>query len=286
MLYRYAFRLFGDFAKFLEDLFPGLRDDLKRAGIKISTQEYIASSLFISFLSFLIVLPFLALFLSIASGSFLFSYLMAISVSIGIPVLVFIIHINYPKTIVQEREKKVEKALPFSVLYLSSIISSGLPLHKAIKFFVEVGDENEFKREMTKIVEDIEFYGIDINSALERAISRSPSKKLKEFLYGLLATLRAGSDVYVFMKERAAEYMMDYRRKLLEFSRVMTIYIQIYLTSIILGTIFFTVLTSIISVMGAQPNLLGMQTLMIFVFLPAISLLFIFLIKKAEPAWE
>ncbi|MEM4511522.1 MAG: type II secretion system F family protein [Nanopusillaceae archaeon] len=286
MLYKYAFRIFGDFAKYIEDLFPDLKDNLKKAGMKISPQEYIAYSLFISLISFLVVLPFLALFLSIASGSFLFSYLMAISISIGIPVLVFFIYINYPKTIVQQREKDLEKVLPFSVLYLSSIVSSGLPLHKAIKFFVEFSDENEFRKEMKKIVEDIEFYGLDINSSLERAINRSPSKKFKEFLYGLLATIRSGGDLYTFFKEKASEYMMDYRRRLMEFSRAMTIYIQIYLTSIVLGTIFFTVLTSIISIMGGQQNILGLQTLMIFIFLPSVSILFIFLVKKSEPTWE
>ncbi|MEM0333070.1 MAG: type II secretion system F family protein [Candidatus Aenigmatarchaeota archaeon] len=286
MLSKYSFRLFGDLARFFEDFFPDLKDDLKRAGIKLSSQEYLASSLFVSIVSFLVVLPFMALFLSIASGSFLFSYLMAISISLGIPILVFFIHVNYPKTIIKQREKDLEKVLPFSTLYLSSIVSSGLPFHRAIKFFVEFSDENEFRKEIKKIVEDIDFYGLDINSAIERAINRSPSKKFKEFLYGLLATTRSGGNLYNFFKEKSNEYMMDYRRKLYEFSRAMTIYIQIYLISIVLGTIFFTVLTSVISVMGAQQNILGLQTLMIFIFLPAISILFIFLVKKSEPSWE
>jgi len=286
MFEKYAFRLFGDVAKSLEKYFPDLAEDLKKSNIKLSPQEYIANSLFMSLLSFLIVLPFLALFFSLASKSFLFAYLTSILISIGLPSLVFFIHINYPKTIVQQREKDIDKALPFSTLYLGSILSSGLPLNKAIKVYTEFSEENEIRKELKKVVEDTEFYGLDIMTSLERAIKRSPSRKFREFLYGLLSVLRSAGNLYFFMKERVTEYMLDYKRKLSEFSRAMTIYIQIYLVSIVLGTIFFTVLTSLISILGGAQNILGMQFFMIFIFLPMISFLFIFLVKKAEPTWE
>jgi archaellum biogenesis protein FlaJ (TadC family) len=67
----------------------------------------------------------------------------------------------------------------------------------------------------------------------------------------------------------------------------MTIYTEIYLVSVVLGTIFFIILTSIVSAIGgATQNTLGLQLLMIFVFLPAVSILFLFLVKKAQPSWE
>ncbi|MEM5815229.1 MAG: type II secretion system F family protein [Candidatus Aenigmatarchaeota archaeon] len=286
MLEKYAFRLFGDMAKKVEDYFPDLKDDLKKANLKISTQEYIAISFFMSFLSFFILLPFLAFFLSIASKSFLFSYLTAILIGIGIPMVVFFIHLNYPKSIVQQREKEIDKFLPFSTLYLNSILTSNLPLNKAFKIYVDFSVENEVRREFKKLVEDIEFYGLDILTALERAINRSPSRKFREFLYGILATLRSGGNLYSFLRERVQTYMLDYKRKLSEFSRSMSIYTQIYLTSIVLGTIFFTILTSLISVLGGTQNIIEMQFLMIFIFLPIVSIFFLFLVKKAEPAWE
>ena len=287
MISKYAFRLFGDVAKKMEAYFPELKNDLKRADLKISSQEYIANALFASLLSFIVTLPFLAFSLSIAIGTFLFSYLMTITLTVVLPVSVFFIYLNYPKSLIKDREKKIDSYLPFSTLYLTSILSSGLPFHKALRVFIEFSGHKSVVEEMRKIVNDIEFYGLDTISALERAINRTPSRKLRELLYGILATIRSGGNIFTFMKERTSDFFMDYRRKLFEFSRSMTIYTQIYLVAVILGTIFFIILTSVVSAIGgAAQNILGLQLFMIFVFLPMISILFLFLVKKAQPAWE
>jgi flagellar protein FlaJ len=287
MISKYAFRLFGDFSRKIEPYFPDLKDELKKADLKISPQEYIANALFASLLSFMITLPSLAFFISFASASFLFGYLTSVTLAIGLPIIVFLIYINYPKSIIKEREKKIDTYLPFSTLYLSSIISSGLPLHKAIKTFTEFSEHKDFVSEMKKIVNDVEFYGLDILTALERAASRTPSRKLREFLYGILATIRSGGNVYTFVKERTADFFIDYRRKLADFSHSMTIYTEIYLVSVVLGTIFFIILTSVVSAIGgATQNILSLQLFMIFIFLPTVSILFLYLVKKAQPFWE
>ncbi|MGC9200395.1 MAG: type II secretion system F family protein [Candidatus Aenigmatarchaeota archaeon] len=287
MISKYAFRLFGDFAKNLEPYFPELKEELKKADLKFSAQEYIANTLFVSFLSFLVCLPFLALSFSVASGNFLLAYTSSITVAIILPISVFFIYLNYPKSIIKDREKKIDQYLPFSTLYLSSILSSGIPLSKAFKIFVEFSTHESIVNEIKKIINDIEFFGLDIVTALERAIVRTPSRKFREFLYGMLATIRAGGNLHVFVKERSSEYMLDYKRKLSEFSHSMTIYTEIYLISIVLGTVFFVILTSVISAIGgATQSIIPMQIFMIFVFLPVISSLFLFLVKRATPAWD
>ncbi len=287
MISKYAFALFGDVAKKIEPYFSDLKEELKKANLKISPQEYIANALFASLITFMLVLPSLAFSLSIISASFLFGYLTAITLTIFLPVIVFLIYLNYPKSIIKEKEKEIDSYLPFSTLYFSSILSSGVPLHKAIKIFVEFSGHGAVVNEMKKIADDMEFFGLDIVSALERAVNRTPSRKFREFLYGLLGVIRSGGNIYHFVRERTSEYLLDYKRKLSEFSRSMTIYTEIYLVAIVLGTIFFVILTSIVSALGiGAQDILGIQLFMILVFLPMISILFLFLIKKAQPFWE
>ncbi|MCC5994121.1 MAG: type II secretion system F family protein [Candidatus Aenigmarchaeota archaeon] len=286
MISTYAFRLFGDLAKKAEPYFPELREDLKKANLKISSQEYLANAFFASLLTFIIILPILAFSISLASASFLFGYLTSVTLATLLPLLVFFIYIRYPKSLVMQREKEIDTFLPFSTLHLSSILGSGLPLHKAFHTFTEFSEKNAVVDEFRKIVYDIEFYGLDVLSALERAIARTPSRKFREFLYGILSTIRSGGNVYIFVKEKTADFFLDYKRKLSEFSHSMTIYTEIYLVSVILGTIFFVVLTSIVSTLGTLQNILPLQLFMIFVFLPAVSLLFLFMVRRAQPFWE
>ncbi|MDT7858550.1 MAG: type II secretion system F family protein [Candidatus Aenigmarchaeota archaeon] len=286
MFSRYAFRLFGDLAKKIEPYFPFLKEELKRADLKISPQEYLANALFASLITFMLILPVVSFSISFTFGSFLFGYLTSITLTIILPIIVFIIYLNYPKRIIKNREKEIDKYLPFSSLYLSSILSSGLPLHKAIKTYTEFSQHEAIYEEIKKIVNDIEFFGLDIETALERAINRTPSRKFREFLYGILATMRSGGNIYTFVKERTTDFFIEYRRKLSEFSHSMTIYTEIYLVAVFLGTIFFIILTSVVAALGEAQNVLGLQLFMIFVFLPSISTLFLFLIKRAQPFWE
>jgi len=122
---------------------------------------------------------------------------------------------------------------------------------------------------------------------LERAVNRTPSRKFREFLYGILATIRSGGNVYMFVKERTTDFFIDYRRKLSEFSHSMTIYTEIYLVAVVLGTIFFIILTSVVSAWWCNSKYFRFTTLHDFCFFTnAVSILFLFLVKKAQPFWE
>ena len=135
----------------------------------------------------------------------------------------------------------------------------------------------------------MDVFGLDVNTALERAVERSPSKLFKELIWGMLSTIRSGGDVSIYLKESAVNMVNEYRRKLYEFSHQLTIYIEVYLTSIVLGAIFFTILTSIMSGIAAgvdAASMIVMQFILIFGFIPLVSTLFIFMIKSVTPGGE
>lgn len=133
----------------------------------------------------------------------------------------------------------------------------------------------------------MEVFGLDANSSLERAIDRSSSKTFKELLWGILSINKSGGDLNVFLKEKSKVLMEEYRRRMYEFSHQLTIYIEVYLTAVIMGAIFFSILTSIMSgLTGMGSESMMLQFVLIFIFLPAISAVFIILIRSATPSSE
>jgi len=286
-LSRLAFRLFSGYASQMEGFFPELRVDLKRAGMKISSVEYLANALMIAFFVFLATLPILSFVLGFFLADPLFSFLTAITFSLFATIGTFFIYLNYPKTVIRDREKALDRYLPFAALYLSTVMSSKLPLHQGLKIFSKFSGYEAVAQEVNKINEDVDLFGLDINTALERAIIRCPSRKFRELLYGILATIRSGGNLHIYLKEKAQSYMLDYRRKLSEFAHSMTIYTEIYLTAVILGAVFFTILTSImVGIAGGSTNVVGLQFFLIFIFIPLISMLFMYMVKAAQPGGE
>lgn len=282
-----AFRLFNSVSEKAVKYFSDVKFDLKKANAGYSLQEYLSIAIFTSLLAFMIQLPVLSFLFGFVFKSFLFSFVFSVTLSFGTTIFVFLFILNYPKLTIKDKEKDIDNNIPFAALYLSTVAGSKLPLHKTFEIFSKFAAEGEMKRQINEINEDVKVFGIDINTALERAVQRSPSKNLKELIYGMLSTIRSGADLPVYLKEKSTSFMAEYRRKLYEFSRALTVYIEVYLTSIVLGAIFFTILTAIISgISGAAGNIILLQFFLVFVFLPLISVIFILLVKSVTPGGE
>lgn len=284
-----SFRFFSQFSENIEHFFGDLKKDLKRARIKISFQEYMSIAIMTCFIIFLTMFPALSLFFGFIFVNVLLAFLSSLSICLGITIVTFFIFVSYPGMIIKEKEKKIDNALPFAALYLSTVASSQLPLHKIFEIFSKYSDYGELTKEIQSITDDVEVFGIDINTAVERAVQRSPSKALKELLWGILSTVRSGGDLSKYLKEVAVNQMNEYRRKVYEFSHTLTIYIEIYLTAMVLGAIFFTILTSIMSGIGGGSgggNVIMMQFMIIFLFMPVISTMFIWMVKSSTPGSE
>lgn len=283
-----ALKFFGRYSENISIFFPDLKIDLKKARMNLSSQEYISISMLITFLVFLIEVPALSYVFGFVFKSFLPGLITAFTISVAFSVLIFILFTKYPKTVIGERSRKLDAALPFVSLYLSAIGGTKLPLYKMFEIFSEFSKYEEITEEIDLINKDIKVFGFDVHSALQRAVERSPSKKFKDLLGGILSTSISGGDISIYLREKANELLEDYRRKLSEFSKSIVMLTEIYLTLVILGGIFFIILTSIFSGMGGgiAKNVVLLQSFIIFLFLPLTSLLFVLYIKAKTPGWE
>ncbi len=285
---RTAFRFLGGYSESVSIFFPDLKQDLKKARMKTSAQEYISTSMLTTFLVFLLEVPILSYIFGTVFRSFLFSFITGFTTSVLLSIVIFVLFTKYPKTVISERSKKLDDSLPFASLYLSSIAGTKLPLDKVFKIFAKFSKYGEITEEVNLINKDITMFGFDMHTALERAVDRSPSKNFKELLWGILSTSVSGGDVSIYLREKADGLMQDYRRKLSEFAKEIMLFTEIYLTAIIVGAIFFVILTSIFSGISSTigSNIILLQALIIFIFLPLTSLAFIILIKSSTPGGE
>jgi len=285
---RLAFRLFGEIGEKASTYFSDIKLDLKKSRMKISAQEYLSKAILTSFFIFLIMMPVLSFLFGIVFQSFMFSFISSITASIFISVGLFFLFLNYPKLIIKQRAKKIDAALPFASLYLSTAASSKLPIYKSFETFAKFSGYGPVSEEISLITNDMKTFGLDVNTALERGVERTPSKSFKEILWGILSTIRAGGDLAVYLKEKARNLMEDYRRRFYEYSHSLTIFIEIYLTLIVIGAIFFTILTAIISgiMLGGATDIVFMQFILIFLFIPIISIMFMYLVKNSSPGGE
>ena len=282
---KFALNLFGKFIIPHINFFSDLRSDLKKSGLKKTVEEYLSSTFLTITVLYVVEVLTISYIFALLGFNTLFSIFMATTLGLGISFLFLLIFLNYPKFLIRDKARSIDKSLPFAGIYLSTIASSRLPPHKTFEIFSKFEEFGEISAEAKRMVSDMKAFGMNIYDSIERAIQRTASNDFRELLWSISSTMRSGGDLSVYLREKSVTYLNAYRRRLTEFSRSLAIYLEIYLTAIVLGSIFFTILTSIMSGLGglATPAIVFIQFFLIFLFIPLVSIAFIILIKNASP---
>jgi len=270
------------------NLFESIKPDLLKANIDLSLLEYVYVMFFSILLFFIVEFPLVTIITSIVLKDILLAVLFSFTLNIVIVLIVFFIFYTYPSLVAGKRKKDIDSALPFASTYMAAIANSGAPpitMFGVISQFKEYG---EVSKEAEKIYRDVKVFGMDLTGALRKTANRTPSEELKELLWGLDNVLTTGGNLSDFLHEKSRLFIADYGRKLQEYSRTLSVLIEIYLTLVLVGSIFFIIITALMSIIGGGGGMGGylsfIQFLVIFIVLPFMSIGFIVLLKAVSPS--
>ena len=247
-----------------------------------TVEEYVSISLFISSLNFFVEVILFAFIFALFTD-ILTALLLGLTLGAIVSGLLFLLFYTYPSTLAKSRANKIRKLLPIAAAYMTTVSSSKLPsihIFKTISRFKEYG---EVSKEARSIVNDVEILGMSLSSAIKRRARKTPSREFSELLWGMNAVNAAGGDMTAYLKEKTEELMNDYRRRIRKYAQDLSVYIEIYMTLIITGSIFFIVLSSTISMISGTLGTVVIQTFVVLVLLPIVSIAFMLIAKGVSP---
>ncbi|MBI1972001.1 MAG: type II secretion system F family protein [Candidatus Aenigmarchaeota archaeon] len=291
MLNKIAFKYFGGIVKPYLKHFDPLREGLVKADMRVSIHEYVSNMVFVSFMIMLVGWPTVSLLLGLAFGyaqisSVALAVTMSFTLSLVLSSMSFAAMYYYPSLSASSRKRKIENSLPFGTMYMATIASSGAPPTKMFKIISDFSEFGELSREVSRIYTDTEIFGMDVKTALQKASERTPSEKFKDLLWGLSTIITTGGSMSEYLHEKSKSYMADFRRSIKDYSEQMSLYIEMYITLIIVGSVFFLILSAVMTAISPTSSVISIQFFVIFIFLPMISVGFIFLSKGISPTEE
>lgn len=276
-------RFFEDIIKLIKPYFADIRGDLQKANMNYTVDEWLSIALMTTSVTFIIENIIIAFILGLLGFHPLTAVLLSFTLSLTVSASLFLFFYSYPVTKSKNRENKIKKLLPFSVSYLAAISSAKVPpivLFKTLSGFKEYGEVAE---EAATITKNVEVFGMTFLSALKSQARKTSSRELKELLWGMSNVISSGGDLSIFLNQKSDELMSDYRRRIRKYAQDLSLFVEVYLTLIITGSIFFIVLSSIISTISGGLGAVATQTMVVFILLPMISVGFILLIKSISP---
>jgi flagellar protein FlaJ len=264
--------------------FKSLAGALNRANIDILFSAYVAVILFSSFLALCAgILIALVLFFANPSLAMLAKVIL---IPILLPIVTFFVVYYYPSTERGTIARKIEQELPFAVIHMSAISGSGIEPVEIFKIITVSKDYPFLRKELRKVLNQINLYGYDLVTALNNVIKNSPSQRLSELFAGLSTTISSGGSLGEFFQKRAETLLVDYRLEREKYTKVAETFMDIYISVVIAAPMILMLLLIMVSISGFQvPFSPGEMTAMIILAIAIINILFIGVLQLKQPTY-
>jgi flagellar protein FlaJ len=280
MFNKVALKLFGRLVSPYTEYFEGLKYSMRKARMVETVQQYLSNVVFVSFAAFLVSIVVGSAFFSFMIPQMTYAYTLSIIISFLVAGITFFLGFYYPSTKSKMISSQIERSLPFAVSYMATTASSGTNPINLFKMLSLRG--GEVGKEASRIYTNVTSLGMSLSSALQRAAMRSSSPIFSDLLWGMLSIVTTGGDMESYLRNKSKTYMSQYRRMLNDYAKQITLYTEIYITLVIVGSLFFIVLIAIISPLTGI-GALFVQTLLVFFVIPLVSVGFIVLLKAVSP---
>lgn len=270
--------------------YSDLEKALEASRLRVTTSEFLASSLFFSLIAMLLG-AFVGILISYVlrrgfgieyiyfGGMILEFWKVQIVLSLIMSLLFFgftrYIFLSYPYYVASSRKSKIDSALPHAVNMLLGMAKGNVPMISAIRFIAENKHLfSELSVEFEKIVVLVEM-GRDLESAMKFVAETTPSEKLRIFLENFIDVYRGGGNVLDYLKAKSEQFFSEKERFYTLYTESMQIIAEIYLALFIVAPLFFLIVLVVFNMIGGAS--LQLYRIFAYTLLPTGSLLILWL---------
>jgi len=277
--------LFGGVVDKYPDFFSSVKDDLTKANIKIPFRSYVGMIFLTSSIVYFVSLFALIFALNFFVVSFLMKIIFLLFIPFLISVVCFVILVFYPYQKMLGRGKDIETNLPFLLMHMGAIAASGAPPQGIFRLMSEFEEYGEVSYEMKKIVRNIDVFGIDPLTSIRQVAEKSPSKSLKQVLFGFITTTESGGDIRSYLKNTGQQALFEWRIKRERFLQQLSAYAEFYTGLLIAAPLFiialFAIMNMISPTMGGF-NILDLMKISIYIIVPVLNIVFLIFLRGVE----
>jgi flagellar protein FlaJ len=283
-------------AKILASWIPNLRNDLLKSNMYISAEGMISISMLFMIIG--IVPVAIGMYLLIRAG--LTIGIIALPAILAVlPVIV----LNIPKISASSRASALENEIPYVVGYITVLAGGGISPFVTIKRLAKA--DHIFpaaSKEARRILLDIEIFGMDAISALEKVTRTNPNKMFSDFIGGYVAVLKTGGDAMSYLESKLKEIFSYAEAKVKRGSEFIGTMAEAYIIVTVVMGISLTILWATENLLGGLSNggvggasgiggslsggsaSLNANLIVMFslVFVPVISIIFIVVLGSAQ----
>jgi len=283
---RLSLRIFGRVVDRYIKGFNSLKPHLRGANLNFLLKAWVSMILMTTALAYLISLVLFLLFGFVFELDFVTFIYYAIFAPVLVASLAFMVMYIYPMQKAKSVRKSIDENLPFALIHMNSIVSSGIPpefMFELISGFEEYG---EISRQAKLIVRNIKTFGMSSINAINHMVQRTPSPAFKEILAGISSTIEKGGDLPSFLKTMSEKALFEYRMKREQYTKTLSMLSDVYTAVLIAAPLMMLTALVMMNLIGGDffgltvPDVIALMT---WVVIPGLNIAFIAFIHTSYP---
>jgi flagellar protein FlaJ len=300
---RLSFNLLGKRMKAKREQYASLRNDLLSARFKTPFEVYLSTAYISSILVGLSAAIVIGLFTWILKLPTLIKYKGAVPpVLVGLSAhalvlgtvfitifsllvfggMTYLAFILYPGIEAGNRRRNIDASLPYAINYITSMSTAGITPAEIFRLLGDSPIYGQSAVEARYVAREIDIFGRDLIDALRLVSSSTPSKRMKEFLQGSMASISSGGNLTEYFRTKAEQYSIENRQNQKLFLDTLGLIAESYVTAMVAGTLFLIILQSIMSVLSGDNKPLFLYAI-IYIMIPLGSIAFVIMISSMTP---
>ncbi len=271
-------------------LFKDLDQTILKSGLKYNFKAYVSLTILTSLLVTIIVGVFLPItFFFLLNMSFVSALLFGIGgalFSFALSILGFYL---YPVYCADKRKRELDDEMPFTVGYMSILATAGVSSEKIFSSISTLNDPLAASTEAKEVITNINLFGLDIISALEKVSSRTSSLRFKDIIEGIISTIHSGGDLGTYLRGKFESAMKLKKLSLKKYSDNLSVLSEVYVALLLTGPLILVILVSVMSALGGSdmgllnPELL--LSLLTYLAIPILGTIFLIILDTISPKW-
>lgn len=293
-----AHRIFGEYIRERIDDLESTRIILRKANMGMLVEQYISQACLVSAITGILaalvgIFIGLYFFRDIAlynigtwivpawiSSNFanIFALLLSITFLVVATSLTYYVFMSIPQVQANVRSSLINQSLPHTTAYLYALSRGGglnlLDIMRSITDNYHI--YGAAAEEIGYIVKDMDCYGTDLLTALEKATIRTPSQKFKDFIEGLESIVASGGDITAYLKAKNDQYRLTATKEQKIFFETLGVLAEVYISAFVAGPLF---LITILVVLGlVNSGSVAILNFIIYIVIPISSVIFVLLL--------
>jgi len=271
-------------------LFKDLDQTLLKSGLKYNFKAYVSltilSSLLITFIVGVILPVTLFFFLNMSFVSALLFGVGGAMFSLALSIFGFYL---YPVYCADKRKRELDDEMPFTIGYMSILATAGVSSEKIFSSISTLNDPLAASTEAKEVIANINLFGLDIISALEKVSARTSSLRFRDVIEGMISTIHSGGNLGTYLRTKFKSAMKLKKLSLKEYSDNLSILSEVYVALLLTGPLILVILVSVMSAIGGSdmgllnPELL--LSLLTYLAIPILGTIFLIILDTVSPKW-